>query len=317
MRDGDVVELTVEGLGRTRQTVRASAALYPLTPRHNPDRRPPRPRVNRAPSKLPYTRGLHEVGTGVWAWLLPDGGYGWSNAGLVAGEGTSLLIDTLFDLPLTAEMLGAMRSITDRHPLTHAVITHSNGDHTHGNQLLGEHVQIIAAEATCTEMQHEMPPEMLTAIQVIDIGPATPYFRERFGAFDFSGIRLRLPDLTYDGELTLDVGGHEVRVMNLGPAHTGADTIVPGHGPVTDPDGIRAVRGYLTHVVEQADAAHARGLSFSEAVEAVDLDKYATWLDAERIVVNLHRRYRELDPAATPQLDQMTLMAMMAERELS
>ncbi|MEV2272007.1 fumarylacetoacetate hydrolase family protein [Nonomuraea africana] len=363
LRDGDVVELTVEGLGRTRQTVRASAAPYLLTPRHNPDRRTPRPRVNRAPSKLPYTRGLHEVGAGVWAWLLPDGGYGWSNAGLIAGEGASLLVDTLFDLPLTAEMLDAMRGITDRHPLTHAVITHSNGDHTHGNQLLDEEVQIIAAEATCTEMRHEMPPEMLTATQVADMGPATGYFRERFGAFDFSGIRLRLPDLTYDGELTLDVGGREVRVMNLGPAHTGADsvvhvpdtgvlfagdllfvgctpivwsgpianwiaacdkmidtgasTIVPGHGPITDPDGIRAVRGYLTHVVAQADAAHARGLSYSEALAAVDLDEYVTWLDAERIVVNLYRRYRELDPTTTPQLDQMTLMAMMAERGLS
>ncbi|MDF2707404.1 MAG: 2-hydroxyhepta-2,4-diene,7-dioate isomerase [Nonomuraea muscovyensis] len=363
LRDGDVVELTVEGLGRTRQTVRASAAPYPLTPRHDPDRRPPRPRVNRAPSKLPYTRGLHEVGDGVWAWLLPDGGYGWSNAGLVAGEGASLLVDTLFDLPLTAEMLDAMRPVTDRHPLTHAVLTHANGDHTHGNQLLGEHVQIIAAEATCAEMRHEMPPEMLTATQVLDIGPATPYFRERFAAFDFSGIRLRLPDSTYDRELTRDIGGREVRVTNLGPAHTAADsvvhvpdagvlfagdllfvgctpivwsgpianwiaacdkmiatgagTIVPGHGPVTDPDGIRAVRGYLTHVVEQADAAHARGLSFVEAIEKVDLDVYATWLDAERIVVNLHRRYRELDPTATPDLDQMTLMAMMAGRGLS
>ncbi|MGP3916947.1 fumarylacetoacetate hydrolase family protein [Nonomuraea sp. 10N515B] len=363
LRDGDVVELTVERLGRTRQTVRASAPPYPLAPRHNPDRRPPRPRVNRAPSKLPYTRGLHEVGAGVWAWLLPDGGYGWSNAGVIAGEGASLLVDTLFDLPLTAEMLDAMRKVTDRRPLTHAVITHSNGDHTHGNQLLGEQVQIIAAEATCAEMRHEMPQEMLTATHVVDIGLATPYFRERFGAFDFSGIRLRLPDLTYDGELTLDVGGREVRVMNLGPAHTAADsvvhvpdagvlfagdllfvgctpivwsgpianwisacdkmiatgahTIVPGHGPVTDPDGIRAVRGYLTHAIEQADAAHARGLTFQEAIEAVDLGEYATWLDAERIVVNLHRRYRELDPAATPELDQMTLMAMMAHKGLS
>ncbi|MFI7439640.1 fumarylacetoacetate hydrolase family protein [Nonomuraea indica] len=363
LRDGDVVELMVEGLGRTRQTVRASAAPHPLPPRPNPDRRPPRPRVNRAPAKLPYTRGLHEVGAGVWAWLLPDGGYGWSNAGLVAGEGASLLVDTLFDLPLTAEMLDAMRPVTDRHPLTHAVITHANGDHTHGNQLLGEHVRIVAAEATCSEMRHEMPPEMLTATQVVDLGPMTPYFRERFGAFDFSGIRLRLPDLTFDGELTLEVGGRQVRVMDLGPAHTGADsvvhvpdagvlfagdllfvgctpivwsgpignwiaacdrmidtgahTIVPGHGPVTDPDGIRAVRGYLAHVVEQADAAHARGLSFAEAVESVDLDEYATWLDSERIVVNLHRRYRELDPAAAPDLDQMTLLAMMAGRALS
>ncbi|MGW2220494.1 fumarylacetoacetate hydrolase family protein [Nonomuraea sp. NPDC001684] len=361
--DGDVVELTVEGLGRTRQTVRASAKPYPLTPRHDPDRRPPRPRVNNARSRLPYTRGLHEVGAGVWAWLLPDGGYGLSNAGLVTGEGASLLVDTLFDLPLTAEMLAAMREVTDRHPLTHAAITHSNGDHCHGTQLLGERVDIVSAAATRAEMRHEMRPDLLTAAQVMDIGPATPYFRERFGAFDFSGIRLRLPTRTYDRELTLDIGGREVRLTDLGPAHTSADTvvhvpdagvlfagdllfvgctpivwsgpianwidacdrmlatgahtIVPGHGPVTDPDGIRAVRGYLAHVVDQADAAHARGLSFPEAVGAVDLDEYATWLDAERIVVNLHRRYRELDPAATPPLDQMTLMAMMAERALA
>jgi 2-keto-4-pentenoate hydratase/2-oxohepta-3-ene-1,7-dioic acid hydratase in catechol pathway/glyoxylase-like metal-dependent hydrolase (beta-lactamase superfamily II) len=363
LRDGDVVELSVEGLGETRQSVRASAAPYRLAPRPNPDRRPSRPRVNRAPSRLPYTRGLHEVGAGVWAWLLPDGGYGWSNAGLIAGDGASLLVDTLFDLPLTAEMLAAMRAVTDRHPLAHAVITHANGDHTHGNQLLGETVEIIAAAATCTEMRHEMPPEMLTATQVLDVGPATPYFRERFGAFDFSGIRLRMPDRSYEGELILDVGGREVRVMDLGPAHTAADsvvhvpdadvlfagdllfvgctpivwsgpiagwiaacdrmiatgaaTIVPGHGPVTDPDGVRAVRGYLAHVAEQADTAHAQGLSFAEAIEKVDLDEYATWLDAERIVVNLHRRYRELDPAATTDLDQLTLLAMMAERGLS
>jgi glyoxylase-like metal-dependent hydrolase (beta-lactamase superfamily II) len=98
---------------------------------------------------------------------------------------------------------------------------------------------------------------------------------------------------------------------------TGAETIVPGHGPVTDPDGIRVVRGYLTHVVEQADAAHARGLSFAEAVRTVRLGEYASCRDSERIVVNLHRRYRELDPTTTPELDQMTLMAMMAERALS
>ena len=51
-----------------------------------------------APARVvPYTRGLHEVADKVWAWTLPDGGYGWSNAGLVAGDGASLLVDTLFD----------------------------------------------------------------------------------------------------------------------------------------------------------------------------------------------------------------------------
>lgn len=46
-----------------------------------------------------YTRGLHEIAAGIRAWLLPDGGWGMSNAGLVQGEGQSFLIDTLFDLP--------------------------------------------------------------------------------------------------------------------------------------------------------------------------------------------------------------------------
>ena len=33
---------------------------------------------------MAYKRGAHEVGDGVWAYLQPDGGWGWSNAGLVS-----------------------------------------------------------------------------------------------------------------------------------------------------------------------------------------------------------------------------------------
>jgi hypothetical protein len=56
----------------------------------------------------PYTRGLHEIAAGVFAYLQPDGGWGWSNAGLVVAGESSLLVDTLFDLKLTGEMLAAM-----------------------------------------------------------------------------------------------------------------------------------------------------------------------------------------------------------------
>jgi glyoxylase-like metal-dependent hydrolase (beta-lactamase superfamily II) len=91
-----------------------------------------------------------------------------------------------------------------------------------------------------------------------------------------------------------------------------APTVVPGHGPVTDPDGIRAVRGYLAHVAEQAEAAYRKGLSFVEAADGIDLGEYASWLDAERVVVNVYQRYRELDPG-TPQLPAMGLLAMQAE----
>jgi len=359
LHDGDVVTLRVQGLGETRQTVRKTPAPQPIPPRRNPDAAPPAKRVNKAPAKIPYTRGLHEVADRVWAWMLPDGGYGWSNAGLVAGEGASLLVDTLFDLPLTREMLTAMAPITDHAPITDALITHSNGDHTHGNELLEPSVRVIAAKGTAEEIEHGMAPEMLVMTQTADLGPAaTGYLRERFGPFDFGGITLRNADHTFDDKLTIEVGGREVHFLNLGPAHTAADsvvhvpdagvlfagdllfigctpivwagpianwvaacdamialdapTVVPGHGPVTDADGIRAVRGYFVHVAEQAEAAYRKGQSFVEAADTIDLGEYASWLDAERVVVNVYQRYRELD-SATTQLPAMGLLAMQAE----
>jgi len=359
LHDGDSVTLRVEGLGETRQTVRATSRPLPLPARSNPDAKPNPVRINPAPAPIPYVRGLHNVGDRVWAWTLPDGGYGWSNAGLIAGDGASLLVDTLFDLPLTREMLAAMRPITDGAPITDAVITHSNGDHTHGNQLLDGSVRIISARGTAEEVAHGMAPEMLAMTQVADLGPiGTPYARERFGPFDFSGITLRNADQTFDHDLSVDVAGRKVKLLDLGPAHTAADTVVhvpdagvlfagdllfigctpivwagpianwvaacdtmialaaptvvPGHGPITDPDGIRAVRGYLVHVSEQAEAAYRQGLTFAEAADTIDLGEYGNWLDAERVVVNVYQRYRELDPN-TAELPVLALMTMQAE----
>src|SRR5271167_324313 len=359
LHDGDTVTLRVEGLGQTRQTLRATPRPLPLPARSNPDAKPKPVRINPAPAPIPYARGLHSVGDRVWAWTLPDGGYGWSNAGLIAGDGASLLVDTLFDLALTREMFAAMKPITERAPVTDALITHSNGDHTHGNQLLDASVRIIAAKDTAEEIAHGMPPELLAMTQTGDLGPvATPYARERFGHFDFSGIEVRNADETFDRDLTIDVGGRRVDLLNLGPAHTAADSVVhvpdagvlfggdllfigctpivwagpisnwiaacdamialdapivvPGHGPVTDPDGIRAVRGYLAHVDEQAETAYRKGLSWAEAANGIDLGEYATWLDAERVVVNVYQRYRELDPE-TPQLEVLALLVMQAD----
>jgi cyclase len=47
--------------------------------------------------RVAYQKGLHELGDGLFAYLQPDGGWGWSNAGLITAGGTSLLVDTLYD----------------------------------------------------------------------------------------------------------------------------------------------------------------------------------------------------------------------------
>src|SRR3954471_10392001 len=105
------------------------------------------PRMNVA-----YTKGLHELGDGLHAYLQPDGGWGWSNAGLITGGGTSLLVDTLYDLRLTREMLDAMAPVLADHRLDAAMNTHANPDHCFGNELLPTTTEIYASQATADEI---------------------------------------------------------------------------------------------------------------------------------------------------------------------
>lgn len=175
---------------------------------------------------VPFTKGLHELCADTWAWLGPDGSFGWSNAGLIRGGARTLLVDTLFDLNLTGEMLDAMAPIIAESPLTDAVNTHANGDHCYGNQLLPAETRIHAASEVAHEM-HEAPPEMLATMSKMDLGPVlTPYVQQRFGAFDFTGIQLRDPDTDIDGTATLDLDGRQVDMIKLGPAHTDGDVVV-------------------------------------------------------------------------------------------
>ena len=104
---------------------------------------------------IEFDHGLAEIGDGLWAYLQPDGSWGWSNAGLVAGEDRSLLVDTLFDLPLTRAMLDSMDAITATRPIRTLVNTHANGDHCYGNQLV-EGAEIVATEG-CFEEFSEVP----------------------------------------------------------------------------------------------------------------------------------------------------------------
>jgi glyoxylase-like metal-dependent hydrolase (beta-lactamase superfamily II) len=72
-----------------------------------------------------------------------------------------------------------------------------------------------------------------------------------------------------------------------------AAVIVPGHGPITDARGVRAVRDYLAYVRTEARKRFDAGLSARDAALDVALGDYAAWGDAERIAVNVATLYRE------------------------
>ena len=113
------------------------------------------------------TTRLQELGDGCHAYLQPGGGWGWSNAGLIVGDGQSLLVDTLFDLRLTEAMLDAMAPLTAAAPVSSLVNTHANGDHCYGNSEVTRRwsgADIVASSATAHEMP-EVPPAMLAAFE--------------------------------------------------------------------------------------------------------------------------------------------------------
>ena len=176
---------------------------------------------------MAYTRGLHEVGEGVWAYLQPDGGWGWSNAGLITDDGASLLVDTLFDLRLTAEMLDSMRRVTTAADHIGTVVnTHANGDHCYGNALVADS-EIVASERCAQEMAELSAAGMAAVLQsAASLGPAGAFLSRIFAPFSFDGIETVPPSTTFTGQLDLRVGERTVSLLEVGPAHTGGDVVV-------------------------------------------------------------------------------------------
>lgn len=305
----------------------------------------------------PFTHGLHDLGSGTYAWIQPDGGWGWSNAGLVVDRGESLLVDTLFDLRLTHEMLVAMRRATDaaKHIKT-LVNTHANQDHCNGNELVGAD-EIISSAATYRELAQEDPDRLVNIMRnTPNMGLTGEFLQRSFGKFDFEGITLTLPNRTFDESLEIAVGDKSLRLKRVGPCHTQGDilvhcvedhlmftgdilfieghpilwvgpvanwisacdymldleleTIVPGHGPITDKDGVQAVRDYLVYIQDEAYARYSAGMSVYDAAMDISLTQFEDWGDAERIGVNVQTLYREFGDKSTRQ-DPFSLMAQI------
>ena len=289
----------------------------------------------------PFNKGLSDLGNNIYCYLQPDGGWGWSNAGLIADGDESLIVDTLFDEDLTLEMLESMKSAEPKgmKNIRALINSHSNGDHCNGNNCVDTD-EVISSEATLEEMSHESP-EMMAALlkQAPEMGTLGKYFLECFGSFNFEGVTKRLPNTTFTGETQRQVGDKIVELIEVGPAHTNGDIlvnvpsdkvvftgdilfieghpilwagpvknwinacdriismevdfVVPGHGPVTDNRGVKAVRDYLAYIDTESRERFESGMSALEAAKEIDLDLFSTWGDGERIAVNVNSLYRE------------------------
>ena len=94
------------------------------------------------------------------------------------------------------------------------------------------------------------------------------------------------------------------------------ETVVPGHGPITDKRGIAAMRGYLVYVTEQARLRFDAGMPVMDAALDISLADYDSWGDAERIVVNVANLYKEFanDPSPSDITEMFAMMAAVQKR---
>lgn len=181
-----------------------------------------------------YKEGLYKIQKGVYAWMVPNGSWGESNAGLILGESSSLLVDTLWDLDCTREMLHAFMPLTDKSPIKQLVNTHADGDHFWGNQLLPD-TEIISSRKCYEEIFNVKPKSLLlfeklglllSKIKLFNLDKVGHWFKGMVAPYDFKNIIHTPPNKTFEGELSLDVSGKKVTLIDVGPAHTKGDIFV-------------------------------------------------------------------------------------------
>ncbi len=280
----------------------------------------------------PSAAALHEIASGVYAWIQPDGTWFINNAGAIAGPDGLIVIDTCATEERTRRFLDALDRDTAQAPIRAAANTHHHGDHTYGNSLLPSSAVLFGHPLMREELQRDF---------MIDTGRAVPFWEP---VPEWGNVTKRLPDVTVATDVTIYAGQRRIELRHPGHhAHTCGDliawlpeervvftgdlifhnctpmivmgsamgalraidwlesldplTVVPGHGPLATDDEVGAAfdahRRYYRFVIETAAAGSRDGLDPLAAARRAALGEFAGWGDPERIVLNLHRAYAE------------------------
>ena len=226
--------------------------------------------------------------------LIGSGG----NIGLSVGEDGAFLVDDQF-APLTEKILAAISEVTDE-PVRWVLNTHWHGDHTGGNENLGEAGAMIVAHRN---VYRRMNPDA---------------FADLVGRSAQSPAKA-LPVVTFDQGVQFHWNGRDIQVTHVSAAHTDGDAIVhfpranvfhmgdtffrdrfpfvdvnsgggvdgviaaanfvlngsddstriiPGHGPLSTPDDLRRYRDMLETVRLRVAGLIADGRTEDQVVES-------------------------------------------------
>jgi glyoxylase-like metal-dependent hydrolase (beta-lactamase superfamily II) len=206
--------------------------------------------VGQPPAGPPPMR-VQPIREGRVYWVSGGGG----NSGVVIGDNGVVVIDAKITEGAAKEMLAAIGTITPK-PVTHVILTHSDGDHVNGLAGFPAGVAIIAH----VNNRNEQRATFLNAAVEVDGGRCLPPAD-------------RLPtQVVTAGRVVTRIHGVNFALLHLGPAHTSGDLVVQL------PDDRVAFTGDLitNNVLVHAEKAGSLDGWFTSArgLLALDVDSY-------------------------------------------
>lgn len=287
-----------------------------------------------------------EVSQGVFAYIQHDGSWCLNNPAFIAAADQVIAIDACATERRTRLFREAITRLSPQ-PVRTLVNTHAHLDHTFGNYLFADDATIVGHANCRAEILADAPQLPARARQMfpsvdwgaIEVVAPSLTFEDRLSlyagelelqliyvspAHTNTDVVVWLPErkIVIAGDIVFHKGTPFALMGSVAGwldaldrvRALGAETIIPGHGPVAGPEVLDDVAAYLRFVQQSAKAAYDAGASPLDAARDLDLGPFAEWTDSERIVGNLHRAYSELrgEPRGA-QIDTATAFAQMLD----
>jgi cyclase len=270
-----------------------------------------------------------------------------SNFGIVSGPRSLFAIDAGGGPQHARNFIEAARPLGK--PFDRVVITHEHPDHIVGLTQFPAGIEIISQEETRLQMvkmgDPPTPPYWATNPAWGRPGDTnkvilpTVTFKDRMTLY-YGDTRVELTwpgrahtsgdalifvptekilfmgDIAFFGVTPLNGSGFIqdwIKVCDRILADESVEIIVPGHGPVGGKAELREMRGYLDLLWREGRKGFKAGSSPGRAAASIDLGKYASWTDPDRIAINMARLYSELRGTIGADMDRDAAREAIAE----
>jgi glyoxylase-like metal-dependent hydrolase (beta-lactamase superfamily II) len=282
------------------------------------------------PSSFAQGQAVEYIATPLSSTVTMIKGKGGNIAVSSGADGVFIIDDQL--KPLTDQLLASIRKVSEQ-PIRFVINTHYHGDHVGGNETLGGAGSVIIAHDNVRQrmtseqfsnfMNSTTPAWPQYSLPVVTFndkvtlhlnGEAVTVTHVPRGHTDGDSIVyfpdsnvLHMGDIFFNGlypYIDLDGGGSiqgMIAAVELGIGMADAETrIIPGHGPLSDFNGMQEYHAFLTKARDNVQALIDQGMSLEQAIAANPTAEWdenlgKVWITPDQLVIFIYNSLTGVD----------------------